>query len=208
MKILRWTAILMAMAIVLGVSMTFLMARHRLQLANSLLADLQQLQVGSGNSQQVRDFIKKHDLRSSQESPAWSADSGVFGTGFDNSLLVRFHLAPPTGLGVALKVENEAIRYILVDYYVACRGSMTSGVHIGQFPESPGEPPFEISVYPAGGKPPNIGIKITSAASPQQRANAFGLDLRCLTRLGGCAGASELLPSVGRQGLGCGTPQY
>ena len=201
-------ALLVVIVAMLGAGLALVLARRQSRIAGSLIRELQWLQLGPGDVQRARALIEKYHLRRGTADPPWSSDPNVYGRGFDNSALSRLHLAPWTTLGVAIHLEGDSANYIILTAAVGCRESMASGVFIKIFPASPDVPPFDLNVHPGLGKPPNISITMTSEASTQQRMQAFGLDVGCLSRIGGCSGASELLPSLGMQGIDCRSPTY
>jgi len=205
MKIIKRIAVALVVTTTLATGIAILVLRRQQAKARSMIADLQSLQVGSVDSLRIREFLESNDFRSARSSNPPTDMNGVYETVIDNSVLARLHLAPWTRLGVLMKIEGRALSYLTVDYYTSCRGDMTSGVRVTEVPASPEIPPYQVWVYPDGGKPPNIRISITSSADPQERSRAFGLDIRCLSRIGGCSGASDLLPSAGKSGLGCET---
>ena len=208
MRIVLRLALLVTIAAILGAGLAFVLAWRQSQIAGSLIRELQWLHLGPGDVQRTRMLIEKYGLRRGTDEPRWSSDPDVYGREFDNAPLARLHLAPYTSLGVAIRVEGNSVDYILIRSDVTCRQSMASGVSIKIFEASPNVSPFELNVNPGGGKPPNIFITMTPEASTQQRMQAFGLDVGCLSRIGGCSGASELLPSLGMQGIDCRSPTY
>jgi hypothetical protein len=46
------------------------------------------------------------------------------------------------------------------------------------------------------GLPESVSVYLTPAATPTARQQAYGFNLDCLARLGGCKDSSELLPSA------------
>jgi hypothetical protein len=205
MKIIKSTVAIVIIGTGMAIAGCIALRNIRRDAIRSLITDLQKLQVGSTTKEETLTFVKAHGLRP-LGSNVTSGDTYAYARVLDNWFLARAHLAPWTRLGILLKVEDDRLDYVNVDYYVACTGDLTSGVSVAEVPNSPNLPPYQISVSPASGKPPNIYIRMTPSSSPQERANALHLNTDCLTRTGGCSGASALLDTVGRPGLTCSTP--
>jgi hypothetical protein len=199
-----WLGILTILVVV--VALILLLVSRQQRLARSFMAELQTVRVGSGDLQVMRELRDKCGPGCSQSSEHCDQDSCELIFRFDNSPLWQLRAAPLTHLGGSVTLHRNVIDYETVVYRVSCGRELWSGADIAQFPASQAEAPFQSSVGPAGGKPPFLRVRMTSAASPEQRSKAFDLNLSCLSRLGGCSGASELAPSLASgQVLSCGT---
>lgn len=197
-KLSKWIVGLPVAVCILVAGTAFALARHERVAAHSLVLDLQDLLVGTSGEQQVKAFVKAHGL-----DPVRDSGGSSYQIVLDNTLLARLRLAPWTRLGVLVGLKDGTLDYVSLEYYVACRADMSSGIRIEELPALSERAPYQVTVIPLGGKPPTIKIELTPAAGSDQRSKAFGLNIGCLTRLGGCSGASELLPSIGMKGLNC-----
>jgi hypothetical protein len=115
---------------------------------------------------------------------------------FENNPLWELRLAPFTHLGGTVALHNNEVDYAALVYRVNCGRQLSSGISIVQFPASPTEPPFQVSVSPVEGKPPFVYVRMTSAVNRDQKSSMFALNFACLSRIGGCSGVSELAPTV------------
>jgi len=204
MKILLRIAAVVAGAALLIISIIAFNGHRQYTKARELMNDLRGLVAGPIETQRIQSFIAKHDLHRTDSDTERSYGHDSYEVVLENNVLARFHLAAWTRLGVLLVLRDQTLRYVQAWYYVSCRGDMTSGVTVEQqFLAQPETPAYQLSVFPAGGKPPNIRIEMTQLASPMQRSAALKFEVGCLARIGGCSGASQLLPSAEKPGLGC-----
>lgn len=202
MKKFIWIAIAVLMA---GAIFPFALASHQQRLAQSILTKLDTIAVGTADIRAVRDLLDKCGAACSQSQQCNEQQCEVTFK-LENSPLWKLRLAPFTHLGGSITLRNNVVDYAALVYRVNCGGrQLSSGISIEQFPGSPSEIPFEVLMDPVEGKPPTIFVRMTSAASPSQKASVFALNLTCLSRIGGCSGASELAPafSEGQKHLVC-----
>jgi hypothetical protein len=199
-----WLIILVVL--VIAVASVLIVASRQQRLARAFMAELQTVQVGSGDVKVMRELRDKCGPGCSQSGGHCDEDSCELIFGFDNSPFWQLRAAPMTHLGGSVALHKNVIDYEAVVYRVSCGGQLWSGANITQFPASQTETPFQLSVGPAGGRPPFLTVRMTSAASAEERTRAFDLNLLCLSRIGGCSGVSELAPSLASgQALSCGS---
>jgi hypothetical protein len=112
----------------------------------------------------------------------------------DNALLTHLHLAPWTVLVARIEVLHDAFSYVLVDYSLSKEGEKSSGIWVSYFPSEPGSA-MTLLEGPIG-KGDNLTVQLQGAATLDQKRGAYHFDFGCLGRLRGCAGVSELAPSM------------
>jgi hypothetical protein len=190
---------------VIIVALAFVFARHEQSKARAFVAELETVTVGSADIRTMRELFAKCGSSCIQSSEGCDEDRCELIFKFENYPLWRLRLAPFTHFGGTVTLHKNVIDYAAFAYRVSCSRELSSGVNISQFRASQAESPFEMSVHPLAGKPPFMTVRMTASASTEQRVRAFDLNLSCLSRIGGCSGASELAPSLasGRV-LSCG----
>jgi len=193
MKPLRWVAVIA----VLGVMTTipFLLAKRQEFAAKRFVASIQEIQVGSGNIQLMRQLLSKCGSKCSATGGKCDKDGCDLIFGFDNTSLSRFRLAPFTHLGGTISLHENVVDSVAIAYTVSCQRMTFSGVFIREAQAAGDELPFRVSNGPEG-KPPALSVRITPAVSADQKNRVFGLNYSCLSRIGGCSGVSELVPSL------------
>jgi hypothetical protein len=167
---------------------------HRRKRAETFLRDATSLQLREATLTQVQQLVARYEGRV-EPSTCSPKGCGYFFS-FDNGWLHRLHLAPRTRLTCTLGVADGFLDYRRV--------FLTSGNTAGEFGafvqerlSSPkGIPePFSISrgwttrrwrVY----------VDMTGDATADQHRIAYSLNLECLSKIGGCEDAYQLLPSV------------
>jgi hypothetical protein len=193
MKKFIWIAIAVLVA---GAIFPFVLAGHERRLAQSVVGELDTIAVGTADIRVVRDLLDKCGAACSQSQQCNEQLCEVTFK-FENSPLWELRLAPFTHLGGSIALRNNVVDYAALVYRVNCgRRQLSSGISIEQFPASPAELPFQVSVGPVEGKPPTVFVRMTSAVSPNQKASVFALNFSCLSRIGGCSGVSELAPAL------------
>jgi hypothetical protein len=127
---------------------------------------------------------------------------------FDNGWLHRLRFAPYTRLTCTLGYKDNVLVYRRVSLISGNGESHGAFIEewLSAFPEgvNPGNvlhlgEPFYIrrqSADVAGGGRWRVFVKLTAHATPEQHRIAYDVNLRCLSRVGGCEDAQVILPSV------------
>lgn len=133
------------------------------------------------------------------ESSACSTKECEYFFSFDNDWLYRLHLAPHTRLTCTLGVSDGILAYRRV-FLTSGNTSAVSGAFIEEQTSLPkGVPePFSVSrQWEGSGERWRVHVEMTADATADQHRIAYGLNLKCLSKLGGCRDAQQLLPTVG-----------
>lgn len=190
----------LAFVVVLGTPLLlfFLIASPRAN-AVKLLRDLNAVQVNRTHFHQVETLAAGFGSQA-----ACVGDNCLFQ--FQNLWLHRLHLAPLTEFTVMVERggaptdpgggEVRAIDMAMLVRSAPEGGSVTSALVFDRGDE-PGGPPYQASVVIGrDGRPGRTVVLLSPHASARQRARARAFNLRCLTRIGGCATSRDLLPGV------------
>jgi hypothetical protein len=134
------------------------------------------------------------------ESSACSSKECEYFFSFDNDWLYRLHLAPHARLTCTLGVYDGILAYRRV-FLTSGNTSAVYGAFIEEQTSLPkGVPePFSVSRQWGGaaGDRWRVHVEMTADATADQHRIAYGLNLKCLSKLGGCRDAQQLLPTVG-----------
>src|SRR5207249_3230279 len=109
---------------------------------------------------------------------------------FGNGWMHVFRLAPPTGIEATLRFDHG----VLAEKIVVMGEDFRCAVYVNE-----GGPAAVLgsSLRRDGrGRPWKAMIHLSSNPSHDERLIAYGFNLKCLTKIGGCRDAAELLPSV------------
>ena len=187
-----WITLIIVAATVAIVASLSIREEHA---AKSFIRVLQGIQLGSTSSDAIQALREKCGSHCSEMTHPCDGNNCKLAFEFDNTPLWQLRIAPFTHLGGSVSIHNSHVDYIGLVYRVSCARNVSSGVQIAQFPESQTEPAFSKSVGPVG-RPPFLSVKMTPSATPEQKTSVFELNFSCLSRIGGCAGVSELVPSL------------
>jgi hypothetical protein len=117
---------------------------------------------------------------------------------FSNTLLHLVRLAPEQAFTGWLKVENGTLTHVLLRFYSATGDTSTYAqvLDLAQ-PEAEQQPYWaQLQYNSSSGKAWRAIIKLTPEATIDQRVAAYTFDLRCLSIMGGCEDALQMLPKV------------
>jgi hypothetical protein len=113
---------------------------------------------------------------------------------FTNSWLSKLRLAPPTLFRVNVASEGDRVISLQVGEYIDQQASAsTTEGSIGYGPEPPCAPHRRETRF---GEPWRVVIFVTPSCSGEQIERAYAYNLACLSKLGGCKNARDLLPGA------------
>lgn len=193
--------LLCAVAVAL-VSLSALLTRHS---AQSFLDDLGKLRLGESTLEDTQKLATKYEAAATEEEnavgdvdPNCSPEYCEFKFFFYNAWMKRLRLAPPTWLRAQVVVRMGRVDYKQVELSSGKGIAFYSAV-VMEFLSLPR--PFEDKNYHVGRKLSSdikwrVIINMTPHASAKEREQAYAFNLSCLTRLGGCKDAAELLPTI------------
>jgi len=162
------------------------------QFANAILSDVRKLRVGQSTYDDVSKVWANYKSRSSIEGNGCDRIQCILDFSSENKWLYDFGLVPGARFAASLTVRQGVLIKISI--------SLTSDPHyIATTDETLADP--NVSAFVVGGKrlisSPRysyVWARITSAASPDQRQQAYAFNLTCLTKWGGCKDSNQLLP--------------
>lgn len=191
-------------SIVLFVGIVTTRVIRQKRVARSFLSEAAALKLESADDAQVRRLASRYGGRIG--AGVCNANRCSYFFSFDNSWLRRLHLAPPTRLTSTLSTENGILvhrnielasgkplaAYIaFVDERLSLRNPIEERLSLPGLKE-----PFDIGRETSGGSRWRVFVNLTPAATNEQHRIAYDLDVGCLSRIGGCEDAYQLLPSV------------
>jgi hypothetical protein len=115
---------------------------------------------------------------------------------FHNNWLRRLRLAPPVWLRAGIGVSRGRIAYRHVEL-CSGEGAAYYSAYVTEVPNLP-QPlkDYNVGRQWSSDIKWRVSIEMTPAATAQEHGQAYRFNVRCLSRLGGCKDASELLPSI------------
>jgi hypothetical protein len=169
--------------------------------AAAFLADVRQGQVGQPPSagivslpEHYRAAMANHEQRIGQVGTACKRDECDMAFLFDNRWLRRLRLAPSVWMRARVGIHQGVLTYRIIEMGSGGLAFFEASVS-DQMQPADGNQPFSVGRLWSGGRW-REHITITPAATDQQRKQAFGFNIRCLSKVGGCQDALELLPTV------------
>jgi hypothetical protein len=162
--------------------------------AENFLRDSLAIRPGSSTWEQVNGLANKYHGRVSNLGCTYhKCDLFV---DFENRWLAFFHLAPRTDLSCSLFVEEGTL--LEKEYLLASgKGGVAFTASVSETMHAPRSIPAPFFVaHRWSGRPWRVWVNLTPQASDDQRRIAYGLNLRCLSRVRGCEDASQLLPTI------------
>lgn len=173
-------------------SAAFAQAYRAREFGNEFLSDARNLRVGQSTYEDVLRIRAKYRSRSLND--LGSCDQNSCETGFSggNKWLYHLGLVPGAVFIGGLTVRQGVLVKISATY--ACNPGYDANTEetVGGSPVSAYEVRHKQAVSALVYK--SIWVHITSAATPAQRERAYAYNLSCLTKLGGCKDANEILP--------------
>jgi hypothetical protein len=166
--------------------------------AESLLSEIRAMRPGSTPIADVESLVRTHKKFLMKEQPSGRENVRYFDFEYRNGLLSRLYLAPQVIFGVRLQVVNATLDVTNVGI-ASLSFRRYCEVHMFDFPEqsTPTGPAYRVTHHDG-----SISIHLNPDATPEQREEAYAFNLKCLDRIGGCRGETELwlgtLPSRGK----------
>jgi hypothetical protein len=207
LKFLRWLAgSVFVVAAVLSCLIFAIQSRNRRR-AENLLRDVQTIHVGKSTTEDVTNLLRNYRDTGYPASSSMcpSADSS-YSVRIANDSLNQLGMKFPKLRKIGLKPWGVVAMFLLehgkVCYFEYSFGLMRSEqwkeliVEVAAPPRVPGEE-FE-PYFPQylGGKAIRFTTLVYPEATLDQRRRAFDLDLSCLTQVGGCTNACEMMPAA------------
>jgi hypothetical protein len=169
---------------------------HIRKRAEEFLREASALRLRVTTAKQIEELVGRYGGHV-EPSTCSSRGCGYFFS-FDNGWLHRLHLAPRTSFTCTLAVSDGVLDYRRV-FLTSGNTSAVFGAFIDERLSSPpGIPePFHASLQTEGsGARWRVHVDMTADATSEQHKMAYAVNLGCLSKLGGCSDAQELLPSV------------
>jgi hypothetical protein len=158
----------------------------------SFLSDVRGLRVGQSTYDDVLRIQTKHKSYSSVVGNRCDRDLCNVDFLSGNKWLYELGLVPGAIFTGGLDVRGGVLTRISVGVHLNPQGGATTD----EIPADPSVSPYEVhgrNFYQSETYF-FISVFITSAASEDERQKAYAFNLACLTKLGGCKDANEILP--------------
>lgn len=171
-------------------AVAFAQAYRAREFGNDFLADARKLRVGQSTYEDVLKVRAKYQSRSKGGLGDCNQDLCNLAFLDGNEWLYHSGLAPGAIFIGGLSVRQGVLVKISVSYqsrYDAATEETVGRSADGAYRVRHQEVVSEL-VYKS------VWVHITSAATPTQREKAYSYNLACLTKLGGCEDANEVLP--------------
>jgi hypothetical protein len=191
-KVVLGAAILCAIVLGLATAQSYL---SRLN-ADAFLTDIKQLRISQSSLEDVLRIQARYRIYSQGPEESCSVRSCSRYFYFDNRWLYYLHLSPGTRFGGGMTITDGVLSRVSL--------SMVSNSRIGASVEETIANDKNGSSFQLGGRKYSnqryvyVWIRLTTAATSQQRAQAYSFDTKCLTVWGGCTDANEMLPVINR----------
>jgi hypothetical protein len=212
MRISIWIAV--GVTVCLGLSSAIIIGttRSTARTAHEFLVDVQRGDVGMPPAATIRALRERYPTAMADHARS----IGVVGDScrtdecdmaflFDNRWLRRLHLAPPVWMRARVGIHKGLLSYRNIEFGAGDLAFSEASVS-EQMEQAEGGQPYAVGRLWSGG-PWREHIAMTPAATEQQRRQAFGFNVECLSKFGGCHDAADLLPTV-PWGAPPGDPQF
>jgi len=158
---------------------------------DAFLSDVRGLRVGQSTYDDVLRIQTKYKSYSSVEGNRCDRDLCDVDFLSGNKWLYELGLVPGAMFTGGVRVRGGVLTRISVGFLSA----PPYGAATEEIPADPSVSPYEVHgrVY-SSETYAFISVRITSAASEDERQKAYAYNLACLTKLGGCKNANEILP--------------
>jgi len=204
----RTTLYVLILALLFGAGFSARLVIRTRRAAEAFLKRTERLAVGVTTYKEANEILEPYAKYLSRSGEC-TTNHCILLFGFKNSFLSSLHLAPATEFGGSLVFENgflwERITYLCQG--TCCVDHIIEG-KILVAPADPSSPDFSLVLQRGeDGFPWKGGVMLTPKATVQQRHDAYSFNLNCLSKLGGCKTAEELLPAIWKQ-YGSGGPSF
>ena len=168
-------------------------AKRTRERAEGFLREATTLQLETDHTAQVNSLLKKYAANVIIKN---CEDTGcTYSFEFANRWFYRLQLAPWTQLTCTLylvqdKLQSRYCQLSTGDTSASCHALVWEQSHWKSSPEA-----FRVDQTWSGG-PWRVQVKLTPEASASQREAAYALNLGCLSKIGGCTNAKQLLPTI------------
>jgi hypothetical protein len=164
-------------------------ARER---GEAFLSNVRRLRVGQSTYDDVVAIETRYKSQSSFYGDRCDRDLCDVDSLFGNKWLYELGLVPGAMFTGGLRVRRGILTRISVSVDSNPRYNATTE----EIPADPGVSPYEFHgrSYVESETYAFIWVRITTAASEEERQKAYAFNLACLTKLGGCKDANEILP--------------
>jgi hypothetical protein len=194
-RTLRRAFVILLATAAIGVGGSILQSTHVRRQAELFLSKAQQLNVGSSSYEQVLNALQQFQRYQYLSGPCSSMQCELE-YHFDNTGVRVLRLVPPTGFYFSFDFHNGLLtgKKAVLGQDVCC----VALVRETRFDpgERAGIPAYELI---PNGAPYKVLVKLDTRATDEERRIAYQFNLGCLTTVGGCKDAHELLPSVWRR---------
>lgn len=161
-----------------------------------LLSVLPSVQVGSTTVEQFRQMAEAAGVT----PQGWcQGDTCAYGLQARNRVLRRLRLAPSTGISITVEFKERVASVVSVwgdiGQFSEIGTAMVDEMNYGGRLKCGSPACFgRQDNYP--GVPWRVWVKLDATAPVESRKRAFAFNAGCLSRIGGCKNAGELLPSA------------
>lgn len=171
------------------VAIPFAISQLTVAKARAFLDDLQQLRPGISAASDVARLNQKY-VRFALTPP--EGDNATFSFAFTNWSLSSIWLAEPVVmLGV---IRTDGNRVTKIEVSMQSRAPILASME--ETVGSVDKPPFETFGKATPTQRLQLVVRLTTACTEDQRRRAYGFQLTCLSKLGGCNRPTEMLPDV------------
>ncbi len=166
--------------------------------ARRLLEEAQQFEIGKPADAKVREFRSRYSGFIYSEN----CEAGTCFTTFlfPNTWLHAVWRAPRTDFLVSFATANGIATSLTLTFGSGndmwTRTMATTRILSHSDWKTGTEPPLDIGMRVADGRPHRVIVTVLPKASPDERARSFGFDLHCLAQVRGCRNAQEMLPTI------------
>lgn len=195
-QIVRTLVVLLALALVAACA-ALLHARVIQKRAENFVRAFAGLPLGQTAVGEAAALAKEYGGRRQTEQgcgPARETSCYSFRFLFQNTWVRRFHLGPPTALVAIVKVSNKEVIWTSAQFGSVFGKDKESDVWVQKLQSLPSGGSFQLKNVK--GLRDWVEIDLTPDVGPSQLHQAYEFDLGCLSTIGGCKHAEELLPAL------------
>jgi hypothetical protein len=188
--------IIALLAVITGTLAIFEQTIRSTRHARAFLQDASSLRLRVTTSDEVGQLALRFGGRTESSTCGWDGCSYFFS--FDNRWLRRLRLAPYVTFTCTLGIADGVLKYRRM-ILSSGNTSASSGAFIEERLSPIGgiTQPFYIArQWEGSGKRWRVHVELTPEATVEEHKMAYALNLTCLSRIGGCKDAQQLLPSL------------
>jgi hypothetical protein len=163
---------------------------HVRSLATALIRSAREIRTKADAEREIAVWRKRSGRDFWEESDRLGGDHN-YDAQIVNISIARLHIVEPTGLTVGITMRGGELRSITV---IESTGWYpVASVWIQEWFDEAMPNRFHVGGHR---RPAEAFVEFPSSLSDDQRSKAFEIDTKCLTKLGGCKTADDILPGV------------